>query len=205
MPKVYDPVKAHLYYERTKQLKGREKGSSRPKASGRQSTTQKVASQPKGPKAQARVGRLRSKVKTLTNALDEAQTALRQKQQDSRESARKEKKERSDGKSTAKEKQASKEYRDKHQSEIKAKRKKDGSSKSSGGSSKSSSKSVSDMSVQELRSRVTKIKSALRDAKRQLSNANNELGQLAHSAITSEPDVNEHFAQFKSAERIPSK
>lgn len=204
MPKVYDPAKAHAYYERTKQLKGRKKGSSKPKVAGRPSVKERVAGQSKGQKAQARVGRLRSKIKTLNGALDEAQTALRQKQQDSRQSARKEEKERSDGKSTAKEKQSSKEYREKHQSEIKAKSKKTGS-KSGGGSSKSSSKSVSDMSVQELRSRVTKIKSALRDAKRQLSNANSELGQLAHSAITSELDVNEHFAQFKSAERIPSK
>lgn len=200
----YDPVKAHAYYERTKKLKGRApaapKASSapRPPVANRNPAQSPLSRNPKVQAEQARIGRLRSKIKTLQGALSEAEAALSSKRQKARATAKKN----SDGKSTAKEKQASQQYRDKHQAEIKAKRKKD---PSSGGSSKSSSKSVSEMSVQELGARIIKIRSALRDARQQLSDANKQLGQLAHSAITSEPNVDEHFALFKSAERIPSK
>jgi hypothetical protein len=195
----YDPKEAHAYYERTKHLTGRKKGA--------------VKAAPAKPKqhaaAQARVVRLRGKVSKLKVALSEAEAALSKQ----RQGASKTEKASSDGKTTAKERQASKEYKDKHQTEIAAK---SGSSSaagssSSGSSSKSSSSGdkskgfIDDMNEQQLRARVTKIRGALRDAKRLLSNASQELGQLAHSAITSEPNVNEQFARFQSAERIPSK
>jgi hypothetical protein len=61
------------------------------------------------------------------------------------------------------------------------------------------------MSVDELETRISNIQSALTEAKRQLSNATQALGQLAHSDLTSEPMFNELFARFRSAERIPSK
>jgi hypothetical protein len=60
------------------------------------------------------------------------------------------------------------------------------------------------MSVTELETRIINIQSALKSAKSQLSKASQQLGQLAHSAITSEPMFNEHFARFRSAERRPS-
>lgn len=147
--------------------------------------------------ASAKVSRLKSKVSSLQGALSEAMAALSEK----RQSAAKDEKKDSDGKSTVKEKTSSKEYRDKHRGEIAAKRKKESSSDSSS----SSSKQVSDMSVDELKSRIIKIRGLLTEAKRQLSNASQQLGQLAHSDLTSEPTFNEHFARFRSEERIPSK
>lgn len=195
----YDPVKAHEYYERTKELKGRKKAAPKPRGGNRQPKAHASGSpRHKIRGTQARITRLRGKISTLNKALSEAEAALSAK----RQSARKTAKQNSDGKTTAKERQNSQQYRDKHKEELKAKRKKSGSS---GGSSKSSSKSVSSMSTQELTNRISKIKSALRDAKQQLSNANKELGQLAHSAIVTEPNANEHFARFQSAERIPSR
>ena len=201
---VYDPKKAHDYYERTKHLKGRNKGqagSSRasPSASsGAQAAPVKVSSETQA--AIAKVNRLKDAVSKLQSALSEAEALLSKKRQDARKSA----KANSDGKSTAKEKQSAKEYRDKHKTEIANKRKQDSSSSSGGGSSSTSSTSVSDMSVDQLTTRIIKIRGVLADAKRQLSNAQQQLGQLAHSDIISEPMSNVHFARFRSAERMPS-
>jgi chromosome segregation ATPase len=202
---AYDPAKAHAYYERVKQLKGRQPG----KGEGVPKGHPVGSSRPPPPRpslgkdtgaAQARVTRLRAAVSKLQSALSEAQSALHEKRANSKRSERKTEKKNSDGKSTAKEKQSSKEYRDKHKQELSSKRKHD---TASGGGSSSSSKRSS-MSVDELETRIRNIKSALADAKRQLSNANQQLGQLAHSDIVSEPQFNESFARFRSAERIPS-
>lgn len=191
----YDPVKAHAYYERTKKLKGRTKGAAKV-------STKSV--KPSGPltakqKAQARVGRLRGKVARLKKALSETEAELSKKLQEAKTKA----KENSDGKTTAKERQSSKQYRDKHKQELASKRKKESSS--DGSSSSSQPKTLADMSTDELAARANKIRATIKEAQRQLSNANQQLGQLAHSAILSEPDVNELFAHFQSAEGIPSK
>lgn len=210
----YDPKKAHDYYERTKRLKGRDKpaptyrhvqpirgsradGSSRVRGRKPSNLADARATANATNAAQARVVSLKSAVSKLTSALTATMTALREKQQASRESAKETAKKSSDGKSTAKEKAASKKYRDKHQQEIASKRKKEPASDSP------SSTGVSSMSVDELQSRAIRIRGALADAKRQLSSAQQQLGQLAHSAITSEPEFDNEFARFRSAERIP--
>jgi HK97 family phage prohead protease len=196
---VYDPVKAHEYYERTKQLKGKNKaGSSLPKAKT-SSTPAMGKSDPGDSKstkaareaAIAKVARLKGKVTTLEGALTKANVALSAK----RRSAAKEEKANSDGKSTAKEKQAAEEYREKHREELKAK---ESARRESGGSkSSSSSTSKSEVTVESLEARVSKIKSALRLARSQLSSANQALGQLAHSALTTEPLVHTQTLQPK--------
>jgi hypothetical protein len=201
---AYDPVKAHEYYERTKKLKGRQGGRGPEERKGRARGGKSKSNRPTFSKdtqgTSAKVVRLKAKVSKLQSALSEAQAALSKK----RQAAGKEEKKRSDGKSTAKEKRASKEWRDKHKSEIASKSKKEGSS-GGGSSKKSSGTSVSSLGVKELEARIGKIKSALAEAKRQLSNATSQLGHLAHSDLTSDPLANEHFARFRSAERIPSK
>lgn len=185
------------YYERTKKLKGRRPASSN--EAPRKSTSGPALRSKAEIAAAAKVDRLEGKVATLQKALSEATAALSASRQKERKKAR----ESSDGKSTEKEKQASQKYRDKHKEELKSKARK--SSSSSGGSSSSSSpsKSVSEMSSEELGARIIRIQRALADARRQLSSARQTLGQLAHAAITSDPNANEHFAQFRS-ERIPS-
>lgn len=194
---AYDPVKRKERYERTKQLKGRQKGGSKPAAvkPSRSHPSKDVRPAPSEIKnAQDRVGRLRGKVSKLKSALTEVEAELSKKRQEARKTER----ESSDGKSSEKEKQASQKYRDKHQEELSTKSKKDSKSSSGGGSStRSSNKSVSDMSVRELTARASKIRSVLRDAKQQLLSASIQHGQLAHSAITSEPNVGEQFARYK--------
>lgn len=170
----YDPVKAHEYYIRTRKLKGRKKGSSN-KSGGSSSSGSSSSSSSSSQSASsiATVNRLKSKVSALSSALSEARQVLSEK----RAAARKAEKEDSDGKSTEKEKAASKKYRDKHKAEIAAKRKKE-SSESSGG------QSLSSLSVEELVVRVSRIQSALSEAKRQLAEAT----RLSHASFI-DPDL----------------
>ena len=204
MATEYDPKARRERYLRDRELKGRDKSYKeavekrdkahaprQPKLGGRPVVPSK-ANSPKQPKlggrpqvpskkdspaeAKARVARLQGKISTLQESLTKTLAALA----DKRRSAAEEKKKDSDGKTTAKERQDSKEYREKHKEELKDKREKKESS-SSGGSSSSSSTSVADMSVDELQTRVSKIRSALTSAKKQLSDAKAAAGQLAHS------------------------
>ena len=130
----YDPAKAHAYYERTKKLKGRKSdGSSRGSGLGgpgtpesgirprllRSNISNKPKVSPQTSASNATVVRLKAKVVALSGALSKAKQALSEK----RAAARETEKDNSDGKSTAKEKQASKEYRDKNKAEIASKRK----------------------------------------------------------------------------------
>lgn len=194
-----DRRRNHEYYERTKQLKGRKKGVAKSVSSKTKPAAKtNPKDSPKVQKAKARISRLRGKISKLKGALSEVNAEMSKK----RAAARKTEKKNSDGKTTAKERQSSKEYRDKHQQEIASKSK---SKTKSGGSSSSSSNSVSDMTMEQLQTRATKIRGLIKSAQKQLSNANQELGQLAHSALLLDPNVKERFAQFKSAERIPSK
>lgn len=195
---VYDPKKAHDYYERTKHLKGLAKGAGTNEVKSPSHGASKVISgNQKALAIHSTIGRMRQNVSKLQTSLSECNAELSKKRQTSRTTT----KANSDGKTTVKQRVDAKQYTDSHKGELSTKTNKS----SGGGSSKSSSKNVSDMSVQDLRARATKIKGALRVAKRLLSDANQELGQLAHSAISTEPNVNEHFAQFQAAERIPSK
>lgn len=174
-PRPYDPKKAHQYYEEHKHLKGRQPGKSELNNSGGHGTSRSVTRKNPvmatmvGPKqnAQLRVVRLTQKISKLQDALKKAEAALLTKRKTERQN--------SDGKTTAKEKQAAQKYRDTHKSQIAAKEKQ--KSSSGGGSSSSGSPSLSSMSTSELESRISRIKGLITDARQQLSAANS----LAHS------------------------
>lgn len=185
----YDAQKAHEYYELHKHLKGRHPGTARtltrtggtrvrgkrpPSAAERQAA------------ARARSVRLTKKLHSLNAALREATEALRKKRQaaqKSRATAKKTARKNSDGKTTAKERLKSKEYRQKHKAELASKAKKAGSS--SKGKSPAAKKSVSSMSESELTHRISTIKSLITDAKRQL--------RAAHSLSHSITDTENHL------------
>jgi len=192
-PNKYDPDKRRERYLRERELKGRKavvKSSGGSTSAGTKSNNigrgvaPAVKPPPKPPnpaEARARISRLTAKVSALQSSLTEAMAALAE----SRRSAAKTEKENSDGKSTASEKQASQEYRDKNKEKIKekdrAEAKKESSSSSSGSSSSSSSTSVSDMSESDLQSRVNRIRGLLTSAKKQLADAKKAAGSVAHS------------------------
>jgi hypothetical protein len=124
--------------------------------------------------AQQRVVRLTEKIGKLNDALKKAEEALQNKRNEARQN--------SDGKTTAKERQDAKKYRDTHKSQLAAKRKKSSSSSSGSSSSSSGPKTLASMSESELVDRVDRIKGLITDAKRQLQSANS----LAHSMSDSD-------------------
>ena len=198
MAAQYDPAERRARYLEERRLKGRTKKAvakavrQTPKPPKTSNTGRGVApaKPPKAPSktnpaaAKARVARLQGKVDTLQGALTKALAELAQKRRDSVAAEKKD----SDGKSTAKEKQDSKEYREKNQTKIAAEEKKESakaSSSSSGGSSSSSgsSRDAATLSVSELEDRVSSIKSTLAKAKSALSAAKSAAG-LSHSDNT---------------------
>jgi len=165
----YDPAKAHEYYERTKKLKGRKKGTNKSKGSGQSNGSSSSASKTseQTSTANATIVRLKAKVTALTKALSEAKQILSEK----RQAEAKTKRENSDGKTTVEERTASKKYRDTHKAEIAAKRSK----------SEPESRSLSSLTIDELSDRISRITSALSEAKRQLAEATKSFGHFAHA------------------------
>jgi HK97 family phage prohead protease len=122
---------------------------------------------------------LKSKVDTLSGELSKAKQALSEK----RQAAREEEKNNSDGKSTVKEKQAAKKYRDTHKAEIAAKQKSESTSSES-----SSTGGYSSMSIPDLTARISSIQNVLSEAKRQLAEATRSLSHSARDDFI-EPDL----------------
>lgn len=155
---VYDPGKAHEYYERTKELKGREpsaKVARALKTIGKgQIKKESKSSKPDRKEALATLARLTLKVERLNVALRDAKKLLAEKRkgdQKSRETQRKTDKENSDGKSSSKEKASAQKYRDKH--------------KGSNDKKAAESKKPADLTVDQLERRVADLNDALRQAK----------------------------------------
>lgn len=184
---MVDPKEAAYqreYYLRNRKLKGRQKRNEplpSPKSNGQIKNVRTPQNRSQSESAKARVGRLTAKVASLEKSLTEAMQELTK----LRASKRKSDREDSDGKTTAKERQSSKEYREKNKSKIAkkaaeetketsgSKAKSSSSSKSSGGStsSSSSSKSTGGSGEAALVARIKGIRSALTNARQQLSAA----------------------------------
>lgn len=168
---AYDPQKAHEYYMRTRELKGRQTSSNKTSANDGKlkvvpsKAPKKSSKQQQREAAEQKVARLASKVLRIKKALRAAQQALSDKRLA-------EEKANSDGKSTVAEKNASKKYRDKHKNDAKK-----------GGGSSSDKKKASELGVEELEKRVSSLKSALKSANAQLKKATAEAHSLKHSAM----------------------
>lgn len=152
MPRAaYDPAKAHDYYERTKDLKGRKKGQGEHPPANHASQAQVASAQQKVASIEAKLGRLRE--------------LLRQKVADEKKSGGQKPSTQAD---KIKNRQASKRYRDQHANEIKNDSK--AAARKSGGSSSTGGKTASSMSSSELRTAIShtvaQLKSAIQDAKR---------------------------------------
>lgn len=147
----YDPAKAHAYYIRTRQLKGRTRAAAvltkNPTVAKAPVAKLQKNSLARQKAAKAKIARLTIALNTLNDALHKAQVALRNKQAEAKKN--------SDGKSTVKEKQAAKQFRDTHKAQIAAADKK--ASKATPAKA-AAPKSVSDMNEKELTARISKIK-----------------------------------------------
>lgn len=170
---AYDPAKAHAYYLRTRNLKGRQKGSGQPDGS-----LPPPATSLSGAKARQRQ-ELHARIQNLETKLVALNNLIRKKEQEKASENRKSKakKERAakakDKPKTAAEKadiaRQNKKYKHRHKQELKTKAAQT-SGASSGGSSKTKSgSSSSGPSVLALTTLATKVKGQIAVAKQKLA------------------------------------
>jgi hypothetical protein len=194
---LYDPVKAHQYYLRTRQLKGRRKGTAEDydvdsraenRAQQRRALAKVNGADPRTGKKMGQIhreARARQR-KELTQQVDRLQArlgkleALIQKREteatseDRKSKAKKERasKEREKPKSAAEKAEAAREsekYRKKHKQELKNEAK-DASDKSGGGSSSDKKKSgLKRRSTEDLKAMATKVRGQIAVAKQKLA------------------------------------
>jgi hypothetical protein len=170
---VYDPVKAHQYYEQHKHLKGRRRGATPPPPAPRRTGTPSLARARQKAALQASVTTLSNKLQLLENLIRTKEAVLRRDQSIAKSKAKKERgaKEKNKPKTAAEKAQAArdaKKYRQQHQQALKTKAKQ---ANKSGGSS--SSKKTSDtpreMPIKELKALATKVRGQLAIAKQKLA------------------------------------
>lgn len=181
---IYDPLKAHEYYERTKKLKGRQRGSTSSPTSRRSGSSQdprtgftreqihlQAKARQRG-EIKAAIGRMEKKLKAV-------EALLRKKEheaaaEDRKGKAKKERaaKDRDKPKTAAEKAEAardSKKYRDKNQQKLDSKAN-EASTKSGGGKSSDKKKSGSKKaSIADLKALVTKYKGMIAVAKQKLA------------------------------------
>lgn len=164
--RVYDPVKAHQYYLRTRKLKGRKKGRAQPVSDvGAGRLVKTALASPAGkkpvsnnPQLQRQRQQAAARVSTLRQKLSELNARLKEKMAEAKEAEAKEKK----GPSSSEKREAaerSKDWRAKNQQKVKqqekqraAKEKNQPETKKSGGG---------DDSIEGIRTAITKVKGAL--------------------------------------------
>ncbi len=155
---TYDPQKAHEYYMRTRQLKGRQPASIKPATSPAKSKGTSSVNKVTVSVSAKRQQEVNSRVASLQKRLGELESLL----QDLLSKAKK----KDSGQSTAKQKQSSakssKEYYQKHKSEIASKAKADYVKNPD-----------SNLSIEEVRAKISTIrvqlKTAIANARQQLS------------------------------------
>lgn len=160
--RVYDPVKAHQYYLRTRKLKGRRKGRAETPVGRvvKTALTSPAGKKPvsNNPQLQRQRQQAAARVDTLRKKLSELNTRLKEKMAEARETERKEKK----GPSSSEKREAaerSKDWRAKNQQKVKqqekqraAKEKNQPETKKSGGG---------EDSIEGIRTAITNVKAAL--------------------------------------------
>ncbi len=170
----YDPVKAHEYYLRTRELTGRKRGNDsgfalKPKHTRAEIAASARARQRKELSAainnlQARLQKLEALIKQ--RAHEEA--SVNRKSKAKKERAAKEHTKPKTAAEKAKIARENEKYRDKHKQKLKsASKKSDG--KSGGGSSRNASKTSSKHSLSELKSLATKVRGQIEVAKHKLA------------------------------------
>lgn len=157
-PAKYDPNKAHEYYLRTRDLKGRRKGEAdRPSGPGRGGAKAKAETKHQiSPTAQ-------KKVAQLTARLHQLQARLRELLANKRKSSPSKKDDHKTAADKSKDARDSKKYREKHKAEIEQKAKK-AAAKKSGGGGGSHGSSIGSMTEDQVRAAITKVRADLQAA-----------------------------------------
>lgn len=167
LARVYDPVKAHEYYLRTRKLKGRKKGRAEQPVGGRVGSVVKTAlagpraKQPvrNNPQLQRQRQQAAARVTTLRKKLAELQTRLKEKEAAAREAEAKEKK----GPTSSEKREAaerSKDWRAKNQQKVKQQEKQRAAKEKDQPATEKKSGGGED-SVEGIRTAITRVKAAL--------------------------------------------
>jgi hypothetical protein len=183
---IYDPVKAHEYYERTKQLKGRKRGQANT-SSGGLSEVLNTGRDPRTGKAMPQIHRearakqrkeLSDRIQSLSNKLAKLEAKIREmsheeasedrKGKAKKERAAKEREKPDTAAEKAEKARESKKDRAKNQQETKNKAK-EASDKSGGGSSSKTKSGSKASQVSELKALATKVKGQIAVAKQKLA------------------------------------
>lgn len=150
---LYDPAKAHEYYIRTRQLKGRKAGSSSFTVKGTRGQTVNLSGQQLAEQrayAAKRINDIKNRLAELSSKLNTLRSEARKKEAGGKREAKKAPTA-ADKSKAAKE---SEQYRDKHKQELATKSKRE--------SSKRSAKSKSETDpIAELEDKISKVKSRL--------------------------------------------
>jgi hypothetical protein len=164
---IYDPKKAHDYYERHKHLKGRHHGSGQPPPSNRGPGQQNSARAKQKHELQAHITYLSKKLLELEQLIQLKEAALKRSKATANANAKAKGHKPKTAAEKLKAKRDAKKYRQKHHQQLKNKAKQ-ASAKSGGGSHK---KGVAPrkMHIAELKSLATKVKGQLAVAKQKLA------------------------------------
>jgi len=166
----YDPVKAHEYYERTKKLKGRRRGSSvDPRIGKTMGQISKDARAKQRKELAARIQSLSRKLQKLEAKIREMETKEASEDRKGKAKAERAAKEADKPKSAAEKAEAAREsekYRDKNQQKLKSEAK---DAKSGGGSSTDKQAGSKKASVSDLKALATKVKGQIAVAKQKLA------------------------------------
>lgn len=167
----YDPAKAHEYYMRTRQLKGRKKGQAQqPSGQGRQRVATPNANRQRAKQELSRrITTLEGKLHQLEELIKTKEAALKRGQE-----ARQNKNKKPTAADKSKAARESKQYRQKHKSELAAKakaaaKKAGGGSGDSGGQKGTANKPDSEKSIKDLKMLATRVRGQLQAAKAKLS------------------------------------
>jgi len=167
---IYDPVKAHEYYERTKKLKGRRRGSTQDPRTGKSmGQISKDARAKQRKELAARIQSLSQKLQRLEDKIREMEA--KEASEDRKGKAKKERaaKEANKPKSAAEKAEAARDaekYRDKNQQKLKSEAK---DAKSGGGAAKDKKSGSKKATVSDLKALATKVKGQIAVAKQKLA------------------------------------
>lgn len=172
--RLYDPVKAHQYYLRTRKLKGRRRGSSeQPKGFARANLRRHEEAKPRQRRVlAARITSLEGKLRKLEAKIREMEH--QEASEDRKGKAKQERaaKERDKPKTAAEKAESAREsekYRKRNQQQLKSKTDQASDQSGGGGSSKKKASSSKAKQVSELRTLATKVRGQIAVAKQKLA------------------------------------
>jgi hypothetical protein len=167
---VYDPVKAHEYYVRTRKLKGRQRGhSDDPRTGKTREQIHKDARAKQRQELSQQISNLEDKLKQLETRIREREHAAASEDRKSKakkDRARKESEKPKTAAEKAKAARENKQYREKHHQKLKSER---ASSSKSGGGSSTKKSSSSKHSISDLKALAIRVRGQIQIAKQKLA------------------------------------